>query len=343
MPLCKRKHAETELATHCLGRTPPDSVLRTEPFGILFKMPTTTTKLSRNKTSRSKTPQNMHVCMKKAKRTARDSVMDRGSTRKKNRPPCRRRAILPKRASTHRHYPRLRLCLPNDLVIAGPTQSQKNLEHHEPSSGNRFESNSHRPHDSRKVRRIPWGRQGPSQNSSQKRLFEAFFIDFLAVSWSAATLPFGATAVVVGRVLAWPARLKRDDTAFYAQIGCSIGPYMFRAPGIAASDAALFLQPARLSSGARDPILKGLRRPLNAPPAPHSRNRPHAVSPAPSPRVADDAAPAARLLHRQPRPQRGFAAERAIAAAARPTGHDRSAVQCRTGLRQRPGCRCSYD
>ena len=36
-----------------LGRTPPGTVLRTGPFGILFKMPiTTTTKLSRNDTSR---------------------------------------------------------------------------------------------------------------------------------------------------------------------------------------------------------------------------------------------------------------------------------------------------
>jgi hypothetical protein len=170
--------------------------------------------LSRNTTSRSKTPQNMHVCMKKAKRTARDSVMDRGSTRKKNRPPCRQRAILPKRASTHRLYPRLRLCLPNDLVIAGPTQSQKNLEHHEPSSGNRFESNSHRPHDSRKVRRIPWGRQGPSRNSSQKRRFEAFFIDFRLALGSAATLLVRSHCSGAGRVLGWPAGEKSDDTPF---------------------------------------------------------------------------------------------------------------------------------
>ena len=215
MPLCKRKHAETELATHCLGRTPPDSVLRTEPFGILFKMPTTTTKLSRNTTSRSKTPHTMHVCMKRVKRTARDSVMDRGSTRKKNRPPCRRRAILPKRASTHRHYPRLRLCLPNDLVIAGPTQSQKNLEHHEPSSGNRFESNSHRPHDSRKVRRIPWGRQGPSQNSLKKRRFTDDFIGFLPAPDRATAFLCGAPALAFNRVLSSLAIEKEGCTRLF--------------------------------------------------------------------------------------------------------------------------------
>ena len=87
-------------------------------------------------------------------------------------------------------FPRFLLLPPNDLVIARSTRSQKNLEHHEPSSGNRFESNSHRPHDSRKVRRILWRRQGPSRNSSKKVRFTLFLSTFLPALCCAAAALF---------------------------------------------------------------------------------------------------------------------------------------------------------
>ena len=188
MPLCKRKHAETVLATHCLGRTPPDSVLRTEPFGILFKMPTTTTKLSRNKTSRSQTPQNMHVCMKKAERSARDSVMDRGSTRKNCRPTYGAKQLF--RTGPQPTINSLRPALLADTILRSSYQPPaKTLGHHEPSGGNRFRANSNRPHDSRKVRRIPLGRQGPSRNSIPRVAFSPDFKPLLRPFCFFLTLP----------------------------------------------------------------------------------------------------------------------------------------------------------
>ena len=46
------KGRETAASRLSLGRTPPARVLRTRAISILFKMPTTTTKLSKNETSR---------------------------------------------------------------------------------------------------------------------------------------------------------------------------------------------------------------------------------------------------------------------------------------------------
>jgi len=79
-----------------LGRTLPESRLRRLPFGILFKMPTTTTKLSKNKTSRRC---DAHM---RARQRRPVTVMDRGSPRRPDGHPDRASTHDDHRTSRHR-------------------------------------------------------------------------------------------------------------------------------------------------------------------------------------------------------------------------------------------------